>query len=60
MKIFTCKYCGSDEVKRDALASWNTENQCWELNHVFDQAYCTQCDGETSIVKKEMIHSVHE
>lgn len=44
-----CSHCGSEEVKRDAWATWSTETQEWELSDTFDNAYCDDCDGETSI-----------
>jgi hypothetical protein len=34
---------------RDAWACWNTESQDWELQSVFDQGYCDDCEGEASL-----------
>lgn len=48
-----CKQCGSEDVKHDAWAVWDTENQCWELDAWFDKAYCSDCDGECTIIDKE-------
>ena len=45
-----CRLCRSEEVWYDANASWDPENQCWELKNTFDAAYCDECDGETTIV----------
>lgn len=47
--VIFCKTCGSTNVQRDAYAEWDTEAQKWELGHVFDQGYCSFCDGEASL-----------
>lgn len=48
MKInIICADCGSEEVRRDAWVSWNTETQEWELCSVFDESYCEDCEGTT-------------
>jgi hypothetical protein len=44
-----CARCGGTNVLRDAWAEWDDETQTWVLNNVFDQAYCEDCDGETSL-----------
>lgn len=49
-----CSHCGSDDVMRDAYAAWDTVNQDWMLCNVFDQAYCNQCGGETSLTAVEL------
>lgn len=50
MKIrMTCSDCGSENVLRDAWASWNVETQEWELGQVFDEAFCEQCEGACKI-----------
>ena len=46
-----CSYCGSRAVYRDAFASWNLSKQCWELSNVYDDAYCSDCEGETSLTE---------
>ena len=45
-----CRDCGSERVARDAWACWNPETGLWELETVFDQQYCHQCEGETRFV----------
>ena len=55
MKTYVCKACGSDQVSRDAWASWDVHSQKWELESVFDQAFCSECDGETTIVKTNYV-----
>ncbi len=39
-----CGQCGSEDVKRDAWAEWNPDTGSWELENVFDAAYCQNCD----------------
>lgn len=42
-----CRDCGSTSVLRDAYAEWDSVNQEWTLENVFDDAVCTseKCDG---------------
>ena len=49
-----CSFCKSEDVSRDATARWNFAGQEWELASVQDQAYCDDCDGETSLEEKEL------
>jgi len=44
-----CRYCGSENVMRDAWAIWNVTLQEWELDNVFDAAFCEDCGNPTSI-----------
>ena len=44
----TCKTCGSERVVRDAWACFNPSSGLWELETVFDQEFCHQCETETS------------
>lgn len=46
---YVCSHCGSDDVLRDAWASWNPDARRWECDEVFDEAHCCQCDGRTSL-----------
>ncbi len=46
-----CATCGSDNVRRDADATWNVELQQWELCAVYDNATCEKCGGETVIAE---------
>lgn len=48
----TCRTCGSQRVVKDAWACWNAKSAVWEIENVFDQEYCLQCDGETHFVWK--------
>ena len=51
---FICARCSSDLVRRDAWAEWDTENQEWTLDSVFDYAHCGDCDGGTKIEEVEI------
>jgi hypothetical protein len=44
-----CRACGSENVLRDAFASWDYDNQRWALHNAFDHAICEDCEGPTSI-----------
>lgn len=45
-----CKYCGSDDVRKDAWAEWDEDKQEWVLADVYDSFnYCVKCEGETTI-----------
>ncbi|WP_430449491.1 DUF3768 domain-containing protein [Rhodophyticola sp.] len=45
-----CQSCGSERVVKDAWACWNRDYGLWELEAVFDCAYCHQCEAETRLV----------
>lgn len=51
-KRYVCSDCGSDNVSLDASAKWSVEEQKWELNATYDQAYCHECDHDTKLVEK--------
>lgn len=53
-KKMICNACESEEVFRDAYASWDVEAQTWILSNVYDQAYCNSCEGECSIREVEI------
>lgn len=44
-----CTECGSQDVWVDASASWDMDAQRWVLEQAYQQAYCDECDGETSL-----------
>ncbi len=48
MKII-CNTCKSENVARDANAAWDVNLQQWVLSAVFDQAFCNDCDSETTL-----------
>jgi len=47
-----CRTCGSTRVTKDAWAGWNSEAGLWELENVFDQEFCHQCEAQTTFVWK--------
>ncbi|MBX3560864.1 MAG: hypothetical protein KF780_03530 [Sphingomonas sp.] len=59
MKVaFTCSLCGGSDVLLDAWARWDIEAQDWLVADTLTQAYCRGCDGETSLVKREIAEAV--
>ncbi len=57
-KTFVCATCASDDVQLDAWAAWSTETQSWELAATLQQAYCRNCDGETSLLERPLSSSL--
>ena len=49
-----CSHCESDAVVIDAYAMWSVEEQDWTLASTYDAAWCTVCDGETTLIEKEL------
>ena len=49
-----CSHCGSDDVMRDAYAVWSVEDQEWVTHSTYDNAYCYNCSGDTSLIEKEL------
>jgi len=47
--IQRCSHCHSEDVVRDAWASWSFERQEWELGQAFDHAYCEACESDCTI-----------
>lgn len=43
-----CVKCGSDGVKVDAFAFWNTATQQWDDTTLLDGCYCDSCDDDTT------------
>ena len=50
--VMVCNTCGSEDVRLDAWAGWDTDGQRWELAQTFDYAHCENCEGECRIVEK--------
>jgi hypothetical protein len=44
-----CSYCGGTNVLLDAWAEWDVDKQEWTLQNIFHNAFCEDCEGETSI-----------
>lgn len=50
-----CSWCRSENVVTDAWVKWNVETQEWDIiEDVFDNEYCKNCDGETTIIDEEI------
>lgn len=49
-----CKACGSDDVKLDAWAVWDIDKQDWVLGYTFDDSFCESCEGETTIIDRQL------
>ena len=41
-----CEYCRSGEITFDASAYWNSRDQQFEYDILFDEVYCPNCDGK--------------
>lgn len=49
-----CEDCGSEDVKLDAIATWNRDIGRWELFKIFyETEYCGDCGSPTNIIFKE-------
>jgi hypothetical protein len=44
-----CRVCGSDDVVKDAWASWNPATGTWELMDVFDYNFCRACEQSAEL-----------
>lgn len=51
---YCCSFCGSRAVYLDAYAAWNAGAQRWDLSNVYDAAYCSDCEGETSLSEVDL------
>ena len=51
----TCLHCGSDEIVRDAVATWDTINQGWEMAGTLDGMSCNDCGEEFDEAAEEPI-----
>lgn len=52
--IKVCATCGSDDVYADAFASWDIENQRWEVGMIMDKGHaCEECGGGCKIKDEE-------
>lgn len=52
--VMACSVCRGEEVRIDAWASWSITTQSWTLAETFPSAFCTDCDGETTIVERDL------
>ncbi|MEM7242985.1 MAG: DUF3768 domain-containing protein [Pseudomonadota bacterium] len=42
----SCRLCGSEEMLRDANASWSKISNEWELSNIYDHFECNACGNE--------------
>jgi hypothetical protein len=55
MKIkVICSHCKSDNVLRDAWAEWDIDKQEWVLHATYDETFCEDCEGSTSVEEVEI------
>ena len=48
-----CSRCKSDEVVKDAFASWDVEQQTWVLRSYYDATYCNTCEESCNLEEEE-------
>ena len=48
-----CSRCKSDEVVKDAFASWDVEQQTWVLYSYYDATYCNACEESCNLEEEE-------
>ena len=46
-----CSRCGSDNVRADAYAAWDSERGGWVLHSVYDARICENCEGATTLLE---------
>ena len=44
-----CRDCGGRNVRRDAWAEWDRDQQRWVLADMFDYSHCNDCDNESRL-----------
>lgn len=49
---YECPHCGSNEILKDAYASWNVELQEWQLETTYDTTICNLCEGEVTPIEQ--------
>lgn len=52
-RTMRCPLCDSEDVVKDAWVCWNREDDEWEIQSIFDQAFCTSCENSIEIVEIE-------
>lgn len=53
--IFKCTRCRSEDVVRDAWASWDYDKQEWVIDNVFDEGFCNDCNDTANVDCEEVI-----
>ena len=44
-----CAHCRGDKITFDATAYWNSRDQQFEYDILFDEVYCPNCDGKQRV-----------
>lgn len=51
---YICSECGSEKIKFDAWAEWDSETQQMKVMKTFDYTYCENCEGECRVKEVEI------
>jgi len=51
---YVCSVCGSDDVRKDAYAEWDVEEQEWVLSSVYDDTVCNDCEESQRLVEVKL------
>ena len=46
-----CNRCGSDNVRADAYAAWDSAQGDWVLHSIYDARSCEDCEGPTTLLE---------
>lgn len=52
---YICEKCGSEDIRRDAFAVWDSTLNEWVLAHVFDLYTCMECAHSSKTCKEVSI-----
>lgn len=55
--VLRCPYCGSMNVRADALAAWSVEDREWQIITAYDNKSCGDCEMEFDIASEEYVSS---
>jgi len=50
--IIVCTTCGSSAVTREGILVWNVPKQEWEIECMFMEYFCHNCQKNTGIKEK--------
>jgi len=62
MIIKKCRVCGSEDLLFDAYATWNKEEEKYELEQVYYEVWCCKCEKLTVVkeIKTGFDHNFYE
>ena len=55
-----CRTCGSERVVKDAWACFNSDIGLWELEAVFDDEHCHECESSKKLAWSQAEHPPHK